>query len=324
MIKNSMGDDIQNDHKEQENSSGAFVTQDVINPKPDDKTDAYVGNPSERYNIIDDDNSENSSKNSSGEGAGVDTNVNGKIEEESIEEYENKDRVLTQTIAQDPKEERKLDKEGEDSAPIFVSPVVEGLAMAALQKNLGAGKKSGFVNNLKRGNLLFIIVLIALLIIFSTILLKRKSNEDYLPSVDVSDESENKKVDPFADIDNQNDATRMRNITVLANIAAVYHLEEKADLPISIEYVKLNEDNPVSEFMKDALNRYGKETEIMLDPAGGSSYFAYRSEDGLSIEISAMLEDIDSYDCVEDPCIFKKVLTDEDLRIMSLDLEQYK
>lgn len=193
--------------------------------------------------------------------------------------------------------------------------------MAQLQKNLGGVVPQKKIRLGANRNFLLIFVLIVLLIALSVFLWQRRSEEAATFS---SGTKESAPVDAFADVRNRNDATRMQNLTTLANLLAVYHLEEKADLPLSADYVKLDEDNPVSEFVRQALRRYGKSEELLRDPAGAGNYYAYRSSDGMSFELSAKLEDRASNGCSSDPCLFQKTIRAEDLAIMSLDTEQYK
>jgi len=123
-----------------------------------------------------------------------------------------------------------------------------------------------------------------------------------------------------------NDKLRRDNLSNIVRLAAVYHLEQKADLPVSAAYVKLNEDNPVTEYLWDALTKYGASAEILLDPKNPDYYYAYRSADGKTIELSARLENEAGEYCVSgtSPCIYKKMITETEMAVMSENLESYK
>jgi len=123
-----------------------------------------------------------------------------------------------------------------------------------------------------------------------------------------------------------NDKLRRDNLSNIARLAAVYHLEQKADLPVSAAYAKLSEDNPVTEYLRDALTKYGASAEILLDPKNPDYYYAYRSADGKTIELSARLENEAGEYCVSgtNPCIYKKMITETEMAAMSENLENYK
>lgn len=129
----------------------------------------------------------------------------------------------------------------------------------------------------------------------------------------------------LAPYQNANDAVRVSNLTALANLAAVYSLDQKADLPISKDYIRLDQDNPVSSFLKDAIGKYGKESSLLLDPLAPDFYLAYRSLDGKNIEFSARMEDTGAAYCAEQQvCLYHKALTEEDLGAIGANLELYK
>ncbi len=123
-----------------------------------------------------------------------------------------------------------------------------------------------------------------------------------------------------------NDNLRVANLTRIAELAVVYHLEQKADLPISSSLVRLRESNPVSEYLNQALSRYGESAGILLDPKDPDYYYAYKSTDGRTIEFSARIENEDGRYCEygQNPCIYQKVITPEEMGQMNLDLERYK
>lgn len=127
-------------------------------------------------------------------------------------------------------------------------------------------------------------------------------------------------------IADSNDAIRISNLTTLANVAVLYYIKQGADLPISRSYIKLNESNPVTDFLRDALRRYGQSEDIMHDPRHPDFYYAYRSADGNSIEFTARLEDSgSSSQCKnEDVCVYRKILAEEDIDNMSDHIERYE
>lgn len=212
-------------------------------------------------------------------------------------------------------------KESSEKPKDPVASLVESPAMLALQKNLRSVQQKR--KGMKDLNFPAAILVVLLIILCVSFFQKKLADIERMETPAAGLES-TAHTDPFADVKNRNDAARMRSVTIIAETLAVYHLEEKADLPISSAYVKLNHDNPVSELMKDALKRYGKDENILRDPDGDDNYYAYRSEDGLSFELSTKLEDWESYDCSSEPCIFRKVMGEKDFQIMAMDLEQYK
>lgn len=123
-----------------------------------------------------------------------------------------------------------------------------------------------------------------------------------------------------------NDNLRVKNLTRIAELAVVYHLEQKADLPVSPSLAKLNESNPVSQYLEQALARYGLSSGILLDPRNPDFYYAYKSDDGRTIEFSARIENENGRYCEygKSPCIYRKVMAPEEMRKMNLDLEKYK
>lgn len=182
--------------------------------------------------------------------------------------------------------------------------------------------------------LLFGIGIVVLLIVFAYLVSRpgkenlTVNNGDIPETPAVTDtvpaaESDYKKMKAAQDV---NDKLRVDSLAVIARMAAVYHLEQKADLPVSPAYAKLNEDNPVSEFLKEALVRYGNSASVLLDPKNPDYYYAYRSADGKSIEISARLENETGKYCQvgASPCIYKEVITEAKMMEMSADLESYK
>ena len=129
----------------------------------------------------------------------------------------------------------------------------------------------------------------------------------------------------FSGVTDENDIARMNDIMTIAKTAALYHIEEAADLPVSENFIKLNEENPVTDFLKRALARYGKSESLLFDPRDPGFYYTYQSSDGMGIALSARLEDLESARCAEqDPCLYGVVLTEEDIRGMDLNLQQYK
>ena len=100
--------------------------------------------------------------------------------------------------------------------------------------------------------------IVALLIIFAALVLGGKKDEQpqngtisqTTDSGQVEQESDDDRIKALQDI---NDKLRIDNLTKIGQLAAVYHLEQKADLPITATFVKLNESNPVTEFLQDVL-----------------------------------------------------------------------
>jgi Na+-transporting methylmalonyl-CoA/oxaloacetate decarboxylase gamma subunit len=139
----------------------------------------------------------------------------------------------------------------------------------------------------------------------------------------VAGQSEADRVRAAQDV---NDKLRAENLTRIAELAVVYHLEQKADLPITASYAKLNETNPVSQYLRQALSRYGQSAAILLDPKNPEFYYAYRSADGRSIELSARMENEAGRYCEygQSPCIYKVAITEAQMQEMNLDLERYK
>ena len=174
-----------------------------------------------------------------------------------------------------------------------------------------------------------IVAIIGLVMVFAAVVFYQKNKKEDTPTPPVNVaiqqpvESEEDKLKAAQDV---NDKLRVESITTIAQVAAVYHLEQKADLPVSPTHIKLNEANPVSEFLQDALTRYGHLAGVLLDPKDPDYYYAYRSVDGKTIEVSARLENESGQYCKEgaSPCIYKKVISEEDMEVMSVDLEKYK
>jgi hypothetical protein len=126
-------------------------------------------------------------------------------------------------------------------------------------------------------------------------------------------------------VGNANDATRIKSLDAIAQAAALYHIEERADLPVSPSYIRLDEANEVSDFFKRALSAYGKPENLLLDPRAPGYYYTYRSLDGMSLELGAHIEDSSSIDCTnQDPCLYRKVLLEEDISKVRQDLDTYK
>jgi hypothetical protein len=126
-----------------------------------------------------------------------------------------------------------------------------------------------------------------------------------------------------AKVKNANDSIRLEKIDTIADAVAAYFLQDKVDLPISPIYTKLSEDNPVSQFVKDALKKSDKPEDTMLDPKNPDFYFAYKSVDGENIELTARMEDEASAACVKDSanpdiCVFSKVLSEDDINKMGV------
>lgn len=147
-----------------------------------------------------------------------------------------------------------------------------------------------------------------------------KSEKGKIPAVQLSE------ADKLRLAQDVNDELRVKNLARIAELAAVYHLEQKADLPVSPSLVKLSESNPVSDYLRQALARYGQAAEILLDPKDPDYYYAYRSADGRTIEFSARIENEDGKYCAygQNPCIYKKTISAEEMQKMNLDLEKYK
>lgn len=164
-----------------------------------------------------------------------------------------------------------------------------------------------------------IIIIAVILLVVSALVFGRNKGKDTTVGKSQSQLGE------FADVKNMNDALRMKNLTTLANIAVVYHIEQKADFPISKDYVKLNESNPVADYMKDAAFRYGKPESLLLDPINpAGSYFAYRSEDGLNIEFTARMDSLESAYCSSYPCIYSKIVAKGDIENIGKNIDKYK
>lgn len=124
-------------------------------------------------------------------------------------------------------------------------------------------------------------------------------------------------------VENANDALRIQNINAIARAVALYYLNEKVDMPVSPNYIKLNETNPVTDFIHEALKKNGQLDDILLDPRNPGFYYTYRSLDGRTIEFGARMEDLKSIDCNDQsPCIYQKVLTEDDIRKMGAELEK--
>jgi nitrogen fixation protein FixH len=126
-------------------------------------------------------------------------------------------------------------------------------------------------------------------------------------------------------VKNDMDAARIKSVNTLAKAVVLYHIEERTDLPVSESYIKLNEVNPVTDFFKEALKKYGKSEDLLLDPRNPGYYYSYRSVDGQNIEFSAHLEDTGSARCAnQDPCLFRVVLSAENIAEIERNLDQYK
>ncbi|MFA7170437.1 MAG: hypothetical protein WC180_00430 [Candidatus Paceibacterota bacterium] len=173
--------------------------------------------------------------------------------------------------------------------------------------------------------------IVILLLIFATVIYRnsRDNSAAVAPAVVQKNNATNVQesaADKLKASQNVNDRLRVGNLINIAQLAVVYHLEQKADLPVSATYVKLNENNPVTEYLKDALIRYGNSTGILLDPKDPDFYYAYISVDGRSIELSARIENEDGEYCDGggSPCIYKKTITEAQMAEMSSDLERYK
>ncbi len=124
---------------------------------------------------------------------------------------------------------------------------------------------------------------------------------------------------------NANDARRVSDLTALANLAAVYYMDQKADLPLSKDYIRLDEENPVAAFLLDAIRRYGKNESLLRDPLAPDFYYAYRSLDGKNIEFSARLEDVGADYCTgQSVCLLHKALTEADILAIGSHLELYR
>jgi nitrogen fixation protein FixH len=126
-------------------------------------------------------------------------------------------------------------------------------------------------------------------------------------------------------VKNDMDATRIKSVNTLAKAVVIYHIEMRTDLPVSETYIKLNEVNPVTDYFKEALKKYGKSEDLLLDPRNPGYYYSYRSVDGQNIEFSAHLEDTGSERCAnQDPCLFQVVLTAENIQDIEKYLDSYK
>lgn len=173
--------------------------------------------------------------------------------------------------------------------------------------------------------------IVALLVIFAALVLggKKDTQTQNGTTAQTADkgqavqESDEDRIKAMQDI---NDKLRIDNMTTMANLAVVYHLEQKADLPVSATFVKLNENNPVSEFLQEVLLKYGEPAGLLFDPTNPAYYYGYRSVDGKNIEFSARIENETSELCRVgvSPCIYTKVITEADMTMMSEDLEKYK
>lgn len=192
------------------------------------------------------------------------------------------------------------------------------------EKNL-ANARRRIAARLGRKGVAIVLVAIALAGGTFYILWSRKSAEDAAMKRNIAVNLPPVKED-ISKIADSNDAIRINNLTELANVAVLYHIEHGADLPISRSYIKLNENNPVTEFLRDALRRYNEPEKFMNDPRHPDFYYAYRSADGNSIEFTARLEDPESSSqCKnEDVCIYRKILIEEDIDNMSDHIENYK
>lgn len=172
--------------------------------------------------------------------------------------------------------------------------------------------------------------IVVLLIIFAAVVYRtsRNSSEQSKVAVQKTNTSTVKESaeTKLKAAQNVNDKLRVESLINIAQLAVVYHLEQKADLPVSAGYVKLNEDNPVTEYLKDVLTKYGNSTGILLDPKNPDFYYAYRSSDGKNIELSARLENETGEYCDGggSPCIYKKAITEAQMTEMRADLESYK
>lgn len=132
-----------------------------------------------------------------------------------------------------------------------------------------------------------------------------------------------------AQVVNTDDSKRMESIDTISTAVAMYCFDQKADLPITSSYIKLNSDNPVSQFIKEALDKYNQPESSMLDPKDPDFYYAYKSTDGKTIEFTARMEDTSGALCDNSistggMCLFRKVLTQDDLKNLSTTMTETK
>lgn len=174
--------------------------------------------------------------------------------------------------------------------------------------------------------------IVVLLLVFAAVIVKNSSRDEGSTNTPLAVTKNTNTTVPESDYDKAkvaqdvNDKLRVDTLNHIAQMAVVYHLEQKADLPVSAAYVKLNESNPVSDFLKDALSKYGSPAELLLDPKNPDYYYAYHCADGKNIELSARLENETGTYCQtgSSPCIYKKTITEAEMQVMSRDLEKYK
>lgn len=212
-------------------------------------------------------------------------------------------------------------------------PLVKESVLGERAKKMQSEKKKKFISLPKvKTKVLLAAVVVVIAIISSFAYLQNKKNTDKGTTVNnnaaaVADNSpEDKNAEEKAAI--ANDVLRRKNLETITNTTIVYCLEEKVDLPISPNYTKLNENNPVSELVKEALKKYEKSEDLLIDPREPDFYFAYKSSDGRNIEFTARMEEKNSLYCEEEIsegyCLFKEVLSEEDVNEMGADLEKYK
>lgn len=174
--------------------------------------------------------------------------------------------------------------------------------------------------------------IVVLLLVFAAVIIKNSSNEEEKTNTPASVTGNGDAAVPESDYDKAkraqdvNDKLRVDTLNHIAQMAVVYHLEQKADLPITATYVKLNEAGPVADFFKEALSKYDNSVGLLLDPKDPGYYYAYSSLDGKNIQLSARLENETGAYCQtgSSPCIYRKVITEAEMAVMSRDLEKYK
>lgn len=183
--------------------------------------------------------------------------------------------------------------------------------------------RNEIISKVGRKRIVYIVLILIVLAVASAYVLKNRNGSGNNKKNNAN--AVNLFADDSSNIKNVNDSQRVKNLTIVAKVAVIYHLEEKADLPVSTSYIKLDEVNPVTDFLKSALEKYGKPDSLLLDPRDPGFYYTYRSMDGQNVEFDAHIEDTASINCTnQDPCLFRKILTEDDMKMVNLNFDQYK